>query len=313
MKIVFLDRETLPSRALQFDFEHELAEYDCTSPEETAARIADADVVICNKVVLGKREFAAAGCLKMVAVCATGYNNIDIEAAKAHGVTVCNVRAYGNESVAEHALMLILALMRGLPAYQRDVASGAWAQSPHFMHLAAPIRNVHGKTLAIFGRGNIGQTLAGYAEALGMTVLWGEHKNAETVREGYVSFEHAITQADVISLHCPLNDETRLMIGERELKAMKPQAVLVNCARGGLVDEQALVAALKYGHLGGAGFDVLTTEPPRDGNVLLHGLPNLIVTPHVAWASEESLLRMTQLVEENVNAFVAGKPKNVVV
>lgn len=311
-RIVFLDRDTLPTRPFCFDFPHDYAEYGLTAPDELAARIAGADIVICNKVVFDRAAFAAAPRLKLIALTATGYDNIDLPAAREAGVTVCNVRAYGNESVAEHALMMMLALMRNLSAYMRDVAAGVWQNAPFFCHFGAPVRELHGKTLTLFGRGNIGQTLAGYARAFGMNVLWGERKGAASVREGYTPFGQALSQADVVSLHCPLNAQTRHMIGEAELQMMKAGAVLINVGRGGLADEQAVLAALKYGQLGGAGFDVLGQEPPRNGNPLLARLPNLIVTPHNAWASAEALSRMTDMVEANVRAFVAGTPQNTV-
>lgn len=311
LNIVFLDRDTLPTRPFQFDFPHNYTEYPLTLPEETLARIQDADVVLTNKVVLNQDIISKSPRLKCIALAATGYNNVDLVAAKQANITVCNVRAYGNDSVAQHALMMMMALMRNLPAYMRDVAAGVWEQAPFFCHYGAPIRDLTDKTLAIFGRGNIGTTLAGYAQALGMNVIFGEHKSAQTVREGYVAFQAAIEQADVISLHCPLNADTHHMIGEAELQAMKPQAILINVGRGGLADERAVLAALKYGQLGGAGFDVLTTEPPREGNPLLARLPNLIVTPHMAWASSEALARMTDIIEQNVHAFVAGSPQNV--
>lgn len=311
MHIVFLDSDTLPVRPFRFDFPHRYTAYALTAPEQVAERIADADVVIVNKVVLAAEQFAAAPRLKLVALAATGYNNIDVSAAREQGVAVCNLRGYGNDSVAEHAFMLMLALMRNLPAYQRDVAAGMWQQAPFFCHYAAPIRNLNGKTLAIVGRGNIGTALAGYAQAFGMRVLFAERKHAQSVREGYTDFDCALQQADIVSLHCPLNEQTRHLIGERELQLMKAQAVLINVGRGGLADEQAVLAALKYGQLGGAAFDVLTQEPPREGNPLLARLPNLIVTPHIAWASAEALERMAAMLEDNVNAFAAGRPQNV--
>lgn len=311
LNIVFLDRDTLPTRAFNFDFPHNYVEYGLTKPEETLERVKDADIVLTNKVVFTKELFAQLPRLKLIVLAATGYNNIDLPAAKEAGVTVCNVRAYGNDSVAQHALMMMLALSRNLPAYMRDVAAGVWENAPFFCHYGAPIHDLNGKTLTIFGRGNIGKTLATYAQVFGMNVIFGEHKNATTVREGYVPFQAAIEQADFISLHCPLSESTRNMIGEAELKSMKPNAILINVGRGGLADEQAVLAALKYGKLGGAGFDVLTTEPPREGNPLLARLPNLIVTPHMAWASSEALDNMTNIMEKNVNAFVAGNPQNV--
>ena len=313
LQIVILDRDTLVNRPFEFDFPHTLSSYGTTEAHETLARIRGADIVITNKVVISAQAFAENPQLKLVAVTATGVNNVDVEAAKQNGTAVCNIRAYGNESVAEHAFMMMITLMRNLPAYQRDVAAGLWENSPFFCHLGAPMRDLNGKTLAIFGRGNIGQTLATYAQAFKMKVVFVEHKHAETVRDGYVSFDEAVRTADALSLHCPLTPETANMIGEAELQQMKPGAILINCGRGGLVDEAALVAALKYGQIGGAGFDVLTQEPPRDGNPLLKArLPNLIVTPHIAWASQEAANRLFDILVDNINRFVAGNPQNLV-
>ena len=313
LHIVVLDRDTLVTRPFDFDFPHTLSSYGTTEAHETLERIRGADIVITNKVVISAQAFAENPQLKLVAVTATGVNNVDIEAAKQNGTAVCNIRAYGNESVAEHAFMMMITLMRNLPAYQRDVAAGLWENSPFFCHLGAPMRDLNGKTLAIFGRGNIGKTLATYAQAFKMNVVFAEHKNAQSVRDGYVSFDEAIRSADVVSLNCPLTPQTANMIGEAELQQMKPGAILINCGRGGLVDEAALVAALKYGQIGGAGFDVLTQEPPRDGNPLLKArLPNLIVTPHIAWASQEAANRLFDILLDNINRFVAGNPQNLV-
>ena len=313
LHIVVLDRDTLVNRPFDFDFPHTLSSYGTTEAHETLERIRGADIVITNKVVISAQAFAENPQLKLVAVTATGVNNVDVEAAKQNGTAVCNIRAYGNESVAEHAFMMMITLMRNLPAYQRDVAAGLWENSPFFCHLGAPMRDLNGKTLAIFGRGNIGKTLATYAQAFKMNVVFAEHKNAQSIRDGYVSFDEAIRSADVVSLNCPLTPQTANMIGEAELQQMKPGAILINCGRGGLVDEAALVAALKYGQIGGAGFDVLTQEPPRDGNPLLKArLPNLIVTPHIAWASQEAANRLFDILLDNINHFVAGNPQNLV-
>ena len=313
LHIVVLDRDTLVNRPFDFDFPHTLSSYGTTEAHETLERIRGADIVITNKVVISAQAFAENPQLKLVAVTATGVNNVDVEAAKQNGTAVCNIRAYGNESVAEHAFMMMITLMRNLPAYQRDVAAGLWENSPFFCHLGAPMRDLNGKTLAIFGRGNIGKTLAAYAQAFKMNVVFAEHKHAQSVRDGYVSFDEAIRSADVVSLNCPLTPQTANMIGEAELQQMKPGAILINCGRGGLVDEAALVAALKYGQIGGAGFDVLTQEPPRDGNPLLKArLPNLIVTPHIAWASQEAANRLFDILLDNINHFVAGNPQNLV-
>ncbi len=313
LHIVVLDRDTLVNRPFDFDFPHTLSSYGTTEAHETLERIRGADIVITNKVVISAQAFAENPQLKLVAVTATGVNNVDVEAAKQNGTAVCNIRAYGNESVAEHAFMMMITLMRNLPAYQRDVAAGLWENSPFFCHLGAPMRDLNGKTLSIFGRGNIGKTLATYAQAFKMNVVFAEHKNAQSIRDGYVSFDEAIRSADVVSLNCPLTPQTANMIGEAELQQMKPGAILINCGRGGLVDEAALAAALKYGQIGGAGFDVLTQEPPRDGNPLLKArLPNLIVTPHIAWASQEAANRLFDILLDNINRFVAGNPQNLV-
>nr|WP_314765769.1 D-2-hydroxyacid dehydrogenase [uncultured Neisseria sp.] len=313
LQIVVLDRDTLVNRPFEFDFPHTLSSYGTTEAHETLARIRGADIIITNKVVISAEHIAANPQLKLIALAATGVNNVDVEAAKQNGTAVCNIRAYGNESVAEHAFMMMITLMRNLPAYQRDVAAGLWENSPFFCYLGAPMRDLNGKTLAIFGRGNIGKTLATYAQAFKMNVVFAEHKNAQSVRDGYVSFDEAIRFADVVSLNCPLTPQTANMIGEAELQQMKPGAILINCGRGGLVDEAALVAALKYGQIGGAGFDVLTQEPPRDGNPLLKArLPNLIVTPHIAWASQEAANRLFDILLDNINRFVAGNPQNLV-
>lgn len=313
LTIVALDRATLPAQAFPFDFPHQLIEYPNTRPDETAERIQTADIVITNKVRLTAEHLANHPRLKLVAVAATGYNNVDTQAARQVGITVCNIPAYSSDSVAEHALMMMLALMRNLPAYQRDLAAGMWQQSPFFCHFGSPVRDLKGKTLAIFGKGSIGQTLAEYASVFGMNIIFGEHKHATAVREGYTAFDEAIASADVVSLHCVFNEQTRHMIGEEELKKMKPRALLINVGRGGLVDETALLAALKYGTLGGAGVDVLTQEPPVDGNPLLSArLPHLIVTPHIAWASEEAQGRLFATLAANINQFAAGRPQNQV-
>ncbi len=312
LNIVCLDRGTLLPRPFDFHFPHRLSEYDASTDQQAAARIDKQHIIITNKVKVDAQALRANPQLKLIAIAATGYEHVDLAVAKAMGITVCNIRAYGLDSVAEHAFMLMMALMRQLPAYQRDVAAGLWQNSPYFCHFGAPIHDVNGKTLGIFGRGGIGLALAKRAEAFGMRVLFGEHKHAKTCRSGYVPFEQLLSQADVISLHCPLNAETENMIGEAQLQQMKPGALLINVGRGGLVDETALIAALKYGQLGGAGFDVFTEEPPSSGNPLLSTrLPNLIVTPHMAWGSQEAMNRLFDLLCANINAFVAGQAQNV--
>ncbi|MDF7675210.1 D-2-hydroxyacid dehydrogenase [Neisseriaceae bacterium ESL0693] len=305
VEIVFLDYATLPGYEPDFKFPHHITRYETTSADEVAARIKDAAIVVSNKVKIDAQAMAGSPNLKLIAVPATGVNHLDLTAAKQHHIEISNVKSYGNDTVSEHAMMMILALMRQLPAYQRDIAAGMWQKSELFCHFSAPIHDLNGKTLGIFGKGGIGQALAKRAEAFGMHIIWGEHKDATDCRDGYTPFQEVVQTADVISLHCPLNEHTRNMLSETELKMMKPGAVLINVGRGGLVDELALVAALKYGQLGGAGVDVLTEEPPRHGNPLLSAhLPNLIITPHVAWGSEEAIKRICSILNDNINQFM---------
>lgn len=290
-----------------------LARLPATSPEQLLSHARGAQVLISNKVPLRAEHFAQLPELKLVAVAATGVNQIDLDAARAHGVAVCNVRNYGADAVAEHALMLMLALSRNLFAYRRAVLEGGWQQSAQFCLHAAPMKDLSARTLAVCGGGAIGEALAAKAAALGMRLMRVERKGAAQVRAGYTRFETALAEADVLSLHLPLNDDTRGLIGAAELALMKPDALLINTARGGLVDEAALLAALQAGRLGGAGLDVLDTEPPRQGNPLLDvELPNLIITPHAAWLSEQALAKLAQQLVDNIAAFLQGEPRNLV-
>jgi len=285
--------------------------HNIADPEDTATRLRGAAVAVTNKVVLDAATLEAAG-LKFVCVAATGTNNVDLDAARRLGVPVSNVRQYAGASVAQHVFALILALTVRLDDYRRAVAAGEWQASPYFCLLDFPIRELAGKTLGIVGYGDLGQSVARLGEAFGMQVLVAGRRGFAPPA-GRAPFEEVLTRADVLSLHCPLTDDTRGLIGAAELARMKPDAVLINTARGGLVDEAALAAALRAGRLGGAGMDVLTREPPVGGNVLLDpGIPNLIVTPHIAWASREARQRVIDEVANNVRAFLDGAPRNLV-
>jgi glycerate dehydrogenase len=308
LNIAFVDRDSLPVPIPFLDIPHQLTEFAATRADELVERVRDCDIVITNKVPFPAEVLAQLPKLKMLAVAATGVNHIDLAVCRERGIAVANGQHYGDDAVAEHAFMLMMALRRNLPAYQRDVAAGVWEKAEQFCHFGAPIRDLNGATLAIVGAGGIGQALAQRAQAFGMRVLLAEHKGKSEVRPGYTAFDQVLAEADVISLHCPLTAATRQLIGERELQAMKPGAILINTARGGLIDEQALVAALKYGQIGGAGLDVLSEEPPRNGNVLLKTrLPHLIVTPHVAWSSHQAMSTLANQVAENIQAFVKGE------
>jgi glycerate dehydrogenase len=283
-----------------------------TDPGQVIERIRDAQVVISNKVKLDADAFAAAPHLKLVLVAATGTNNVDLQAAKAHGVTVCNCQGYGTPSVAQHTIALLLALATRLPDYHDAVRAGRWQKADQFCFLDYPIVELSGKTLGILGYGELGSAVARLAEAFGMTVLVGQLPGRPASQDR-LALDELLPQVDALSLHCPLTEQTRNLIGARELAMLKPGAFLINAGRGGLVDEHALVDALRSGHLGGAGFDVLTQEPPKDGNPLLDGdVPRLILTPHSAWGSREARQRIVGQLAESVAAFAKGAPVRVV-
>ncbi|WP_028455262.1 D-2-hydroxyacid dehydrogenase [Chitinilyticum litopenaei] len=312
-QIVFLDRDTLPVPLPELPLPHVWREYGQTGQAEVAQRLAGATVAISNKVRIDAAALAEAPALRLIAVAATGYNNIDLDACRARGIAVCNIRDYAVSGVPEHALMLMLALKRQLLSYRQDVLAGQWQRAPGFCHFGAPMHDLAGSTLVLVGAGALGQATARLAAAFGMHVVWAERKHAPHVRPGFVEFYTALAQADVLSLHCPLTAETRNLIGGYELEALKPDCVLVNTSRGGLIDEGALLAALQSGRLAGAGLDVLDEEPPVHGNPLLDvSLPNLIITPHVAWASQETMARLARQLVGNIAAFLRGEPQNLV-
>ncbi|MEH0700413.1 D-2-hydroxyacid dehydrogenase [Vibrio owensii] len=313
-KVVFLDRATIPTQ-IQIprpSFAHDWVEYDLTSSEQVVERLADADIVISNKVVLDQSVLIQLPNLKMIAVAATGFNNVDINYCAEHNIAVANVRGYATRSVPEHVIAMLFALRRNLFGYHQDIAAGEWQRNKQFCFFTHPIGDVAGSTLGVVGSGALGQATAQLAKALGMNVLFAERKGATECREGYVSFTEMLKQADAITLHCPLNDETRNLIGEVELKLMKPTSILINTGRGGLVDEQALVDSLKQGEIVGAGFDVFTQEPADESNPLIANmyLPNLLLTPHVAWGSDSSIQRLAEILIENINAFERGESLN---
>jgi glycerate dehydrogenase len=246
-------------------------------------------------------------------VSATGTDIVDLAYCRAHGIVVSNIRGYAVHTVPEHAFMLMLSLRRNLLGWREDVRAGLWQEADQFCLFTRPVNDLYGSTLGLVGYGSLGHGMQKIAEAFGMQVLVAEHKNAATIREGHTPFDSVIKAADVISLHTPLTAGTRHMISTREFGLMKPTAILINTARGNLVDEAALVEALQSGRIGGAGFDVLAVEPPREGSPLLElDLPNFILTPHVAWSSREAMQTLADQLVDNIEAFVAGRPSNVV-
>ena len=316
LKVVFLDRNTLAPQTVvrPLNFPHELEVFSATAPDQVVARIAEADIVITNKVKLTADAIAQAPRLKMVAVAATGTDNIDLQACAQRGIVVSNIRNYAGHAVPEHVFALIFALRRNLLAYREAVKSGRWQEAGTFCFFDYPIGELHCATLGIIGNGVLGQATANIARALGMRVLLAGRKGSTTVEAVYTPFDEVLAQSDVISLHCPLRPETRDLIGSIEFAKMARHPILINTARGGLVNEVALAEALKAGQIAGAGFDVATQEPPGADHPFhtLRDYPNFILTPHVAWASDEAMQTLADQLIQNIEGWVSGVPKNLV-
>src|SRR6266487_2922218 len=313
-RIVFLERDTFKVDFRLPQFEHDWIEYGETTADQIIERLREATIVICNKLPLRETHLSHLPRVKLIAVAATGVDNIDLGYCRSHNVAVCNTRNYAVHSLPEHVLLLILALRRNLVNYWEDVKQGQWQKAKQFCLLDHSIGDLYGSTIGIVGFGFLGRAVGQLAHALGMNVVISERKNAVTVRDGRVRFEDLLQQSDVISLHCPLNEETRNLMAAPQFDRMKRDALLINTARGGLVDEESLVTALKTGLIGGAALDVLKAEPPREGNPLLDlRLPNLIITPHIAWASNEAMQTLADQLVDNLEAFVRGERRNRIV
>jgi glycerate dehydrogenase len=312
--IVFLDRGTLRARLRRPAFAHTWREYDETGASaEVVERLREATIAVTNKVPLRRDALSQLPCLRLIAVAATGTDVIDLDDARERRIAVSNVRNYARTTVPEHVFTLALALSRQLISYREDLRRGSWERAPHFSLLTYPVRDLSGRTLGIIGYGALGQSVAALGRAFGMELLIAERKGARGAREGRTPFVEVLRRADILTLHAPLTEETRRMIGREELLEMKRDALLINCARGGLVDEASLVEALRAGEIAGAGVDVLSAEPPRGGNPLLEAdLPNLIVTPHIAWASLEAMQALADQLIDNIEAFVRGEARNLV-
>jgi glycerate dehydrogenase len=310
-KIVFLDADSIIADIRHPVFPHQWGEFAATPADQIVARLADATVAITNKVPLRRETLEQLPRLKMVAVAATGTDNVDIACCRERGIVVSNIRNYSVHTVPEHVFMLMLALRRNLLAFRADLRNGAWQRADQFCLFTHPVRDLHGSTLGLIGHGAIGQAVEQIALAFGMKVLIAEHKGAAAVRPGYTAFEAVLQESDVISLHLPLSEQTRHLIGTAEFARMKPHALLINTARGGLVDEAALLDALRSGRIAGAGFDVLGKEPPREGNPLLDlDLPNFILTPHIAWSGREAMQTLADQLIDNIEAFMRGEAQN---
>jgi len=315
-KIVFLDRATIAPhiRLRPPAFAHELIEYERTAPDQVAQRIQDADIVITNKAPVGAQALAQAPRVRLIAVAATGTDCVDKAACKARGVVVSNIQGYAVNTVPEHTFALMFALRRSIVAYRESVLAGRWQEAAQFCFFDHPIRDLAGSRLGIIGRGVLGQRVAEIARAFGMIPQFAARKDAGSAGAGYVPWEEMLATSDVITLHLPLTEQSRGLIAMPEFRKMQQRPLIINTARGGLVDEADLVRALEEGLISGAGFDVTQGEPPALDNPLMRAAarPNLILTPHVAWASDEAQQSLADQLMGNIESFVAGKPVNVV-
>lgn len=313
---VFLDRDTVDAGDMDLsaldDVVSEWDYYGHTDSHQLQERLEGARVVITNKVVLDGETLADCDDLELICVAATGTDNVDLEAARSLGITVCNARDYATPSVVQHTYALMLALATHLPEYREAVRAGRWSESRHFTMLDWPVRELDGCTLGIVGHGTLGSAVANVGRAFGMDVLVARRRPGDD-REGRVPLASLLRRADVVSLHCPLTEDTEGLIGPAELRLMQPDALLINTARGGIVDEAALADTLRDHRLGGAGIDVLPEEPPpADHPLLAPDIPNLIVTPHTAWSSRAARQRLVLELARNIRAWQSGAARNVV-
>ena len=318
MKIVVLDAYTANPGDLSWEPLNALGEvevYDRTAPEDVVKRAAGADAVLVNKVKITREVMDALPQLRYVGVLATGYNVVDTKAAAKHGITVTNVPAYSTMSVAQMVFAHLLNITNSVAQYTIEVKSGTWSSCEDFCFYNVPLTELDGRTMGIVGLGNIGMAVARMAQAFGMKVLAMSSKSAKVLKALGIrkasSYEELFSQADVLSLHCPLKDDTQHLVNAERLALMKPTAILINTGRGPLVDEHALAEALNQGRLRAAGVDVLVEEPPQNDNPLIEAT-NCSITPHIAWATAEARERLLAIAVENLKAFVEGKPQNVV-
>jgi glycerate dehydrogenase len=312
-RVVFLDRASVKAQVRKPACATEYVEYQKTAPHEIVPRLEGATIAIINKVPLRAETLERLPQLKMIAVAATGYDVVDVAYCKAHGIAVANIRNYAIHTVPEHAFALILALRRNLLAYRADVEQGVWNKAEQFCFFTHAIGDLYGSTLGIIGEGAIGQGTGAIGRAFGMRVLFADHPPPKAAGVTFTPHDEVLAQADVLSLHCPLTPETHNLINLDALRKMKRSALLINTARGGLVDEAALIQALDEGLIAGAGFDVLTVEPPRNGHPLLDvRRHNFILTPHIAWASDGAMQFLADQLIDNIEWWCAGKPQHLV-
>ncbi len=319
MKAVFLDFATMGPDDLDpsplTDLLPDLTFFDVTPEELTAERVKDAEFVFTNKIRFDDETLGGAKSLRFIGLTATGTDNVDLSGADKYGIAVCNIRAYCTQSVVEHVFAVLLNFTHNISQYAKIVRNGEWQESDEFCMLTYPIRELSGMTFGIVGHGVLGRGVEKIARQFGMTVLIARRPGTSAKHDdGRTDFREMLGSADVITLHCPLSDDTKNLFGEEEFRLMKPDAILINTARGGLIDSAALAAALGNGEIGAAAIDVLPNEPPADGNPLLdYDGSNLIITPHVAWATKEARQNAINELAANVAAFLQGEKRNRVV
>jgi glycerate dehydrogenase len=315
MKVVFLDRETLGegidlSGLISLG---EYREYPLTSKDEVFDRVREAEIIITNKVYFGKQQLDAAPKLKLICLSATGYNNVDLEEAKKRGIIVANVKDYSTESVAQTVFAYIFAFENRVKDYDDEVKTGTWARSPYFTFYKYDFEELRTKTIGIIGYGNIGKRVSEIAKAFGMKVMIAKsNPNKNYNDENRKNINEVLEKSDIITVHTPLNDSTKGLISRKELNIMKKNSIIINTARGGIVDEEALYEALLKKDIKGAACDVLTEEPPKSGNKLMN-LDNIIITPHVAWASIQSRQTLVEGIVKNIEKYLQGKGKEICV
>ncbi|MCF6366745.1 MAG: D-2-hydroxyacid dehydrogenase [Bacteroidales bacterium] len=312
MKIILLDKATIGNDvSLQaIENQADLTSYNTTSENEVLERIKNAEIIITNKVLIGKDEMNAAKKLKLICVAATGYNNIDIEEAKKRNIVVTNVKGYSTESVAQTVFGYILTVMNSTVNVAHDIKNGLWQKSSVFTMLQHPFIELKGKNLGIIGYGTIGKRVAEIGKAFGMNILISESFINPKQSSDRLSFDKILQQSDILTIHTPLTDKTKNLISEKELKLMKKTAILINAARGGIVNENDLYEALVNKEIAYAAVDVLTQEPPKDNNILFKA-PNIIITPHIAWTSVEARQRLVAGISNNIRLFIAEKGNEI--
>ncbi|WP_120430846.1 NAD(P)-dependent oxidoreductase [Acinetobacter baylyi] len=315
LKITCIEKYVLIQRDFQFDFPAHYTEYDQLTQHEFEQQVHDQNVIILSELAINETILKNNPNLKLVALCSTGYNHIDLALLHQHGVRVCNIRNYAGDAVAEHAFTMMIVLIKNFNLQLNAVKTGLWSQGSSAFYLASPMQELKNRTLVILGKGEIGRSLAQKASAFGMHVIFSERKNAPICRPGYVAFEDTIRQADILSLHCALNAQTQHLINTDTLAQLKPGSLLINVGRGELIDDISLIDAIKSGHLAGFATDTLDQEPPAIDHPLLQlqqDCPNVLITGHIAWATDEAQQRLFEILQDNINKNVQGIEQNLV-